>query len=714
VNAFHFLRPAWFLALIPLFAGLWWAWRGRAAGSPWRRLLDPALQPAMLVGGGPEGRPPRALGLLALAWLVAVTALAGPAWERRPRPAFAPRDALVVVFDLSRSMLAADLRPSRLERARYKVRALLRRRKSGLTGLVAFAGDAFVVTPLTDDTRTLAAHLGALSPDLMPVQGSRVDRGLERALDLLRRGNAVQGGVLLVTDGYRGDEALAAARHLAAAGFRLGVLGVGTPQGAPIPAPGGGQVRDVRGRVVLARLDRRALERLAEAGDGRYADLTPDDTDLHRLAPLWRFKVAAPGQGRRRQAEEWIDRGPWLLPLLLPLAALGFRRGWLLGLILAAPLGLTPGPARALTWHDLWETPEQQAQRALEQGRARQAAALARDPLRRGAALYREGRYRQAAEALKQARGADAAYDLGNALARLGRYKEAVAAYDRALKQRPGMADALENKALLQRLLRDRERRRPPPKPGRRGGKGSEPRSQQARSGGQGGGKSTPKPARNGGQEGGASKSKPARNGGREGGASKSKPARNGGRESGNAQPKSGPNDAQGSGGSSSGQARAGTGKAAQAGTGQSRTAPRAPAAGAEGADRKAQRAPAKSGRSETKRKAGEHPSTDRGHAAGTGEPGKAGRKGNVFAKGLKDLARSPGTDGGQAASAPRGPAGKAAASAGPLDPLSAEERQAAEQWLRRIPDDPGGLLRRKFLYQYRARARRRAPAQPW
>ena len=125
----------------------------------------------------------------------------GPALERAELPVFEKSDALVIVLDLSRSMWATDTQPSRIRRARQKVMDVLDARTEGVTGMVVFAGDAHVVTPLTDDTRTIENLLSALAPDIMPLQGSNATEAIELAAGLLETSGLTNGSVLLITDG---------------------------------------------------------------------------------------------------------------------------------------------------------------------------------------------------------------------------------------------------------------------------------------------------------------------------------------------------------------------------------------------------------------------------------------------------------------------------------------------------------------------------------
>lgn len=318
----HFLRPEWLLA-VPAWLALV-AWVRRAAGgeSAWDRVCDPGLRPYVVEGGSP--RRSRWFPLVAaLAGTIAIVALAGPAWREVPQPVFRGQAALVIALDVSRSMTSPDIEPSRLDRARLKIRDILDRRVDGQTALVAYAGDAFAVTPLTDDNRTIAALLPSLEPQIMPAPGSRTDRAVERSLELLRQAGAPRGRVLLVTDGAGGpglDDALEA---LTDAGYTLSVIGVGTPDGAPIP-DGDGFVKNQAGDVVLAAVDEAALASLAARGGGAYSRYSVDDADLREVLPS-----RGPGDGvaTALETDRWREEGPWLL-LALALGVLPlFRRG---------------------------------------------------------------------------------------------------------------------------------------------------------------------------------------------------------------------------------------------------------------------------------------------------------------------------------------------------------------------------------------------------
>jgi Ca-activated chloride channel family protein len=255
VAEFHFLRPLWLLVL-PV--GAWLIWqllRGRADSGGWRSVVEASLRPHVLAEPAVLRDSRLALFVALAAWLVAIVALAGPTWERLPVPAFRSDEALVVALDLSRSMNAGDVEPSRLERAKLKLLDLLERRAAGQTALVVFSTHAFTVTPLTTDTRTISSLISAVDTDIMPTQGGSVAAGLERAAMLLDQTGLRRGDVLLITDSEVADRDLDAAGKLFRDGYRVSVLAVGTEQGAPIPRREGGFVTDDNGQVVVPQVD---------------------------------------------------------------------------------------------------------------------------------------------------------------------------------------------------------------------------------------------------------------------------------------------------------------------------------------------------------------------------------------------------------------------------------------------------------------------------
>ena len=458
---FHFLRPLWLLGALPaLLLPLLWA-RRHGRSSPWRSALAPELLEALLAPASSAQRR-WAPWALAAALLAGAASLAGPTWQRLPQPVEQKQDALVILFDLSLSMFAEDLPPSRLARAAHKITDVLRRREEGFTGLVAYAGDSHVVAPLTDDVRTIENLLLALSPAMMPVLGSNPGSALDLAHELLDNAGLERGRLLLVTDGVDAVSELASRCRPR---FPLSVLGVGTAAPATIPLDRmeqpGRHLADRQGKLVRAPLDADRLAAVAGLCRGRYRSIEVGDSDIaHLLAAPW--LKAAQSVEADRLFDAWADFGYWGALALLPLLLLGFRKGFLacaplcMGVGLAA--GLLPAPAAAGLWADLWQRPDQQGYEALQEGRAETAADLFANPAWRNAAKYRNEDYQGAAEGWANAEAAPRElYNLGNALAQLGDYPGAIAAYDKALAAAPNHEDAAFNKALVERLLAEQQ-----------------------------------------------------------------------------------------------------------------------------------------------------------------------------------------------------------------------------------------------------------------
>jgi Ca-activated chloride channel family protein len=455
---FHFLRPLWLL-LLP--AGAWLIWqilRGRADGGGWRSVVDATLRPHVLAEPDVLRDSRLALAVALAAWAVATVALAGPTWERLPVPAFRSDEALVVALDLSRSMNAGDVEPSRVARAKLKLLDLLERRAAGQTALVVFSAHAFTVTPLTTDTRTIAALVSSVDPDIMPTQGSSIAAGLERAAALLEQTGLNRGDILLITDSEVAERDLDLAGELASGGFRVSVLAVGTEQGAPIPRAEGGFVTDAAGEVVVPQLDAAGLRGLAAAGGGRYATLAASDRDLDALFPApsalpLEASVDDAAGGEQYEADVWVDRGVVLAVVLLPLLALTFRRGWICVWLLVV---LVPQPrAHAFEWQDLWQRRDQRGLDALDAEQPARAAELFESPEWRSAAQYRAEQFEASAASLANVDSALGHYNRGNALAKSGQIPAAIAAYDRALALDPNHEDARYNRDLLQQFLED-------------------------------------------------------------------------------------------------------------------------------------------------------------------------------------------------------------------------------------------------------------------
>ncbi len=648
LNDFHFLRPFWLLGLIPVIGFCWWYLKGRSSGGDWLDYCDAALLPHILIDR-PSKKRYGSLWILGLGGILGVIALGGPAFERLPTPVFRNLSSLVILLDLSFSMDATDIKPSRIERARYKIEDLLRERKEGQTALIAYAGDAFVVTPLTDDGATIAAQLMALSPKIMPEQGARIDLGLRKAADLLFQAGQKSGDILVVTAGIEVDAARSEAARLLGEGIRVSVLGVGTKDGAPIPMPEGGFRKGSDGRMVVSRLEIKPLWDLAQAGGGVYRSLDAGSKDTEALLDFLDRKGQGPeDKGQKLQVDQWRDEGIWLLPPLVFLAALGFQRGGL-ALILLVCLIPLPSPANAFEWQDLWWTKDQQAERALKGGDPKKAADLFGRLDWKAAAQYKSGDFKASEEVLQGMKTPQGLYNRGNALAQEGKLEEALKTYDEALSHLPGDDDTITNRKLVEEALKQQQQQKDKnqdkdkdkdgkkdPSDGSKGGKDQKSEQKDQKTDGQEGqkGDKDPSPPKD-----------PKEN------PSKDQKDKEEGQEKHQDEPPQDPKDSKGS-------------------------------EGHNGSDQKQKDSPPP----EPKPNASPSPKDDQNPRP----PEEGAPKDEPSPPSAPDQKK------------PQGPSEGA--------PEGSEEERAEAQWLRRIPDDPGGLLKRKFYYQYRLRQQQSHP----
>jgi Ca-activated chloride channel family protein len=321
---FHLLRPFWLLGWIPAALLFLVVRRRQDVERQWRNLIAPHLLERLLVGGdhGIRFQPIHLIvGLASLGSLAA----AGPTWEREVTPFTEDKAPLVITLDLSRSMDAIDVEPTRLERAKQKIRDLLALRRGARTGLVAFAGSAHMVLPLTDDTSFFETYLMALETALMPVPGKDSSAALALAERMLER-DEVPGSILFVTDGIGAEHLSALVMHAEASNDELLVLGVGTSEGGPVRAGESGFVTDAKGQRMIARLDRQGLEAVARETGAFVATVTLDDADVNRIERRIQSHLEAVREAD--PSARWRDFGYYLVFPAALLGLLWFRRGW--------------------------------------------------------------------------------------------------------------------------------------------------------------------------------------------------------------------------------------------------------------------------------------------------------------------------------------------------------------------------------------------------
>ncbi|WOT04032.1 VWA domain-containing protein [Shewanella youngdeokensis] len=447
----HFLRPEWFLALIPLCILLVFITRNHTVGSNWDHYIAPHLATVLL--GQTQKKKNHNVVYLTLTWLVAVLALSGPALEKTALPVYESAQGRVLIMDMSLSMYANDLSPNRLTQSKYRATDLIQNLTEGETGLVAYAGDAFTISPLTRDKATLLNLLPTLSPDIMPVKGSNIEAALKQAKSLLSQGGHIQGDIVLFTDGVTTSQLNQAQAVLKGSPYRLAILAFGTEQGSPIQLPDGQLLRDNANQVVVAKTDYGLLQSLA-ATNGTVIQTRADGQDLTELAQ-W-LASSQDTKASDLEGEVWRDLGGYIALLLLLPALLSFRHG-MIGACALLMILQPVQPAYADTWDDLWQTQDQQAAQAYQAQDYAAAAEQFKQPQWQASARYKAGQFDEALKGFEQDSSATGLYNQGNALMQLGQYEEAEKRYQQALEKAPDMSAAEQNLALAKLLQQQQE-----------------------------------------------------------------------------------------------------------------------------------------------------------------------------------------------------------------------------------------------------------------
>ncbi|MGY2293323.1 tetratricopeptide repeat protein [Pseudomonas sp. SDO528_S397] len=461
----HWFRP-WWLLLLPLLGvllwQLWQLWHRQKRAGRWQMILPPAFHAALLSGGnGRDSKAPWVM--LGAGWLLALLALLGPSWERVEQTSQKPADPLVVLLELTPEMLATDSPPNRLEQARRKLFDLLQARSNAQTAIVVYAGSAHTLVPLSDDLATSHNLLDALRPSIMPEPGHRADLAVEKALTLLKHAGLGPGRLLLIGSSLSKQERQGIRLQLQGnPAPPLSILGVGSREGTPVTQENGEFLKDEQGAILVPRLDSPTLKAFASEMGGHFRPVRLDDKDLRNLGLL-----AGPqnlrNDGQLLHLDSWADQGYWLLLPLLLLAACAGRRGWLFCLPLL--LLSAPQPSYAFELQDLWLRPDQQGQYLLKKKRPLEAAEHFQDAQWQGVALYQAGNYAEAAKRFAESNDAYAHYNRGNALAKSGELDAAIDAYEQALEAQPDLQPALQNKALVERLLQEQAEQSAPAQP---------------------------------------------------------------------------------------------------------------------------------------------------------------------------------------------------------------------------------------------------------
>ncbi len=471
---FHFLRPEWLIVLVPILIILWFIWRAKAQKGNWQNLIAIKFQKFLLSENNIQQQSNLPLIGLTIIWFVATIALAGPSWQTVEQPSEKVQQGTVILLDNSLSMLAEDIKPSRIVRARFKLMDFINANPHLSTGLVVYSGSAHVLTPISDDNQTILSLLPSINPMIMPAFGADASQGIAKAINLLEQSKINSGHIIWLLDDINKNEISAIKAQLSGTGIKVSLLAIGTSKGAPIAVPDYGLIKDDQGKVVIASLPTPYLHKLANAIDAKLLFLSHDNSDVEQLSAVFSLsnqKIAADEDSENKSVSHWLDKGIYLLIPLVLLIALAYRRGWVLVWVMMLPFGglylvsfspevyaqQTPeaitNEAEGVSLLDFLKSGNHLGYKLWQQQKYDIALDFFRDSQWQGASYYRLQEFAKAQQKFKDDSSPIGKFNLGNSLAKQGLFAEAQKSFAEALALKPDFTEAQENLAIINKII---------------------------------------------------------------------------------------------------------------------------------------------------------------------------------------------------------------------------------------------------------------------
>lgn len=456
----HFAHPFWLWAAsaIPL---VWIAFfLFKALDRPHSQLekyIDSHLLPYLLLDQTrTKNSIWKAISIWSFAWMFLTVALAGPRWNFREIDSFSLDQSLVMMLDLSESMNASDVKPSRLVRAKQKIEDLLNLSDGVKVGLIAFAADPHMIAPITEDKEMIRHLLPSLDTDLVYVQGSRLSSALDMASSMLEAEPGSNKALLIISDGgFEDPSAITTAKKIAEKGVAIHAMGVGTPSGEPLKDQEGNMIKK-NGKLLISKLEKEKLSELSKIGKGRYLEAHYSDHDETLiLKELKNRAEVAMNKGKKNRI--WDEHFYLFLLPLIPVMLYWFRRGYLFAPVFV--LSMLSLELQAVEMRDYLMNSEELGKEACDCGDYEAAVDMFQDPYRKGVAHYKAGDFLEAEKMFRRSSreevAASAGYNIGNCLVQQQKLKEAVTAYEEVLKDYPEHTKAKENLELVKKMLEE-------------------------------------------------------------------------------------------------------------------------------------------------------------------------------------------------------------------------------------------------------------------
>lgn len=445
---FHFLRPGFLWLLAPIVVILLIGLVSFAQEIRWKTAIAPHLRPYVIQKGNQRTKAWMNLVLLLMLSL-GVLALAGPTWKKIKLPGRVLETPMVILLDLSQSMMAEDLQPNRLERAKFKIQDLLEKNPRARVALIGFAGTAHTIVPLSWDYEIINSHVKGLKPSVMPYPGSDVGAALTLA-DTIMSVTDAPGTVVILTDDFEDAQFSIFKDFTERTNNKIEILAMNTPSGSTIPARWGrGTMKDSEGHPAYSSLNQSALNKLGSLEGVTVNALTLDDSDVEVISKKIAAHLKFTEQPKEKK-DDWRDAGLLLVFPMAFLALFWFRKGWviyMLSLLWLSSCG------QVETFEDLWFSKDYQGQRLVNEGDYEPAGDRFDDLMHKGVAYYKAGDYDQAIKAFNQDTSANGAYNLGLAYFQNGDTLAALMAFNQAVALDPDMQLARSNQQMLDRLM---------------------------------------------------------------------------------------------------------------------------------------------------------------------------------------------------------------------------------------------------------------------
>lgn len=418
LNNFHFLRP-WFLLLLLVPMILYFKAKTKQVmtDSAWAKVCDKPLLDFLLIKRPKTGK--KSISLLRLLILLILPiSLAGPCWQKQENPALSVDNPLIIALNMSGGMWSKNVYPSRAERAKFLIKDILKGVDASETALEVYSREPFMISPISEDKNLIDNLLPAITYDIMPENGDRLDRAIDLAVERLKNAHYQDGNIIVLTYdiGERFDLALESAAKAAADGYKINVIDINQQKNSK-------------------------LEMIADKGCGIYAgyneNLNPLFSAINNVG-AYKFK-----QSKNMQTV-WFDDGYYLLFLPAILLLYFFRKN---AVVLAIMLFLSAQNASA----GMFLNNNQEAMQAFEKGDFNTASQKFDDQKWKASAAYKNGEYEKSATIFSTFDDTENLYNYGNALAKSGKIKEAIEKYEEVLKQNPEHEDAKFNLEYLKK-----------------------------------------------------------------------------------------------------------------------------------------------------------------------------------------------------------------------------------------------------------------------